>query len=307
MGIVPGGATRHGVALERSFAQRTSSLRRTSVTDLSETTAGAPSPRDPQTIAWPARARARQRGAVEVLPPHVIVLFGATGDLAKRKLLPGMAYLVAVALAPDDPGRRHVAGGPHRRRVPRARQGGRRRVRHPQADRRSSGTSFAEQDHLRPAGRRPGGAGRRAGRSGGGRLLGAPRYARLHYLSVPPQGRPRRDHDAEGRQPGRALPGGDGEAVRHRPGQRDRAQRLRAPDVPRSGRSSASTTSSARRRRRTSWRSASPTACSSRSGTATSSTTSRSTSPRRSASTSGPTSTRAPAPSRTWWSPTCCR
>ena len=51
-------------------------------------------------------------------------------------------------------------------------------------------------------------------------------------------------------------------------------------------RSSASTTSSARSRRRTSWRSASPTACSSRSGTATSSTTCRSTCPRRWASAS---------------------
>ena len=121
------------------------------------------------------------------------------------------------------------------------------------------------------------------------------------------EGRPRRDHDAARRRPGRPLPGGDGEAVRHRPGQRDRAQRLRARDVRRVRRSSASTTSSARRPRRTSWRSASPTACSSRSGTATSSTTSRSTSPRRSAWTSGPTSTRAPAPTRTWWSPTCSR
>jgi glucose-6-phosphate 1-dehydrogenase len=31
----------------------------------------------------------------------VIVLFGATGDLARRKLLPGMAHLAASALAPD--------------------------------------------------------------------------------------------------------------------------------------------------------------------------------------------------------------
>ena len=63
------------------------------MTDLSENTLSQPSRRDPQTIAWPARARARQRGAVEALPPHVIVLFGATGDLAKRKLLPGLGYL----------------------------------------------------------------------------------------------------------------------------------------------------------------------------------------------------------------------
>jgi glucose-6-phosphate 1-dehydrogenase len=36
-----------------------------------------------------------------VIPPHVIVLFGATGDLARRKLLPGLAHLALSALAPD--------------------------------------------------------------------------------------------------------------------------------------------------------------------------------------------------------------
>ena len=33
--------------------------------------------------------------------PHLIVLFGATGDLAKRKLLPGIMRLLAIGLAPD--------------------------------------------------------------------------------------------------------------------------------------------------------------------------------------------------------------
>ena len=36
----------------------------------------------------------------EQIPPHVIVLFGATGDLARRKLLPGFAHLAASRLAP---------------------------------------------------------------------------------------------------------------------------------------------------------------------------------------------------------------
>ena len=36
-----------------------------------------------------------------MIPPHVIVLFGATGDLARRKLLPGLAHLALSALAPD--------------------------------------------------------------------------------------------------------------------------------------------------------------------------------------------------------------
>ena len=35
------------------------------------------------------------------LPPHVIVLFGATGDLARRKLLPGLLRLSHTGLLPD--------------------------------------------------------------------------------------------------------------------------------------------------------------------------------------------------------------
>jgi glucose-6-phosphate 1-dehydrogenase len=34
--------------------------------------------------------------------PHVIVLFGATGDLAKRKLLPGLYHLYTAGLLPED-------------------------------------------------------------------------------------------------------------------------------------------------------------------------------------------------------------
>lgn len=55
---------------------------------------------NPQTIAYPAPGARPHRRDSEALDPHVIVLFGATGDLAKRKLLPGMAYLVQSALAP---------------------------------------------------------------------------------------------------------------------------------------------------------------------------------------------------------------
>src|SRR3954470_10414898 len=46
-------------------------------------------------------ARERARG----LPrpePHVIVLFGATGDLACRKLIPGLFHLERVGLMPED-------------------------------------------------------------------------------------------------------------------------------------------------------------------------------------------------------------
>ena len=35
------------------------------------------------------------------LRPHVIVLFGATGDLSRRKLLPGLFHLSRAGLVPD--------------------------------------------------------------------------------------------------------------------------------------------------------------------------------------------------------------
>jgi len=54
-----------------------------------------------QTIAYPAPGARPSRRDLEPLAPHVIVLFGATGDLAKRKLLPGLAYLQQSRFAPD--------------------------------------------------------------------------------------------------------------------------------------------------------------------------------------------------------------
>lgn len=54
----------------------------------------------PQTIAYPAPGSRPYRRDEAPLEPFVIVLFGATGDLAKRKLLPGMAYLDQSDLAP---------------------------------------------------------------------------------------------------------------------------------------------------------------------------------------------------------------
>ncbi|ORA12126.1 glucose-6-phosphate dehydrogenase [Mycobacterium arosiense] len=55
----------------------------------------------PQTIAYPAADARPRRHHIDPLDPHVIVLFGATGDLAKRKLIPGLAYLDQSELAPD--------------------------------------------------------------------------------------------------------------------------------------------------------------------------------------------------------------
>src|SRR4029450_5888156 len=53
-----------------------------------------------QTIAYPAPGSSARR-AMETIPPHVLVLFGASGDLSRRKLLPGLAHLALSALAPD--------------------------------------------------------------------------------------------------------------------------------------------------------------------------------------------------------------
>ena len=38
----------------------------------------------------------------DALAPHVLVLFGATGDLAKRKLFPGLYRLAAAGRLPED-------------------------------------------------------------------------------------------------------------------------------------------------------------------------------------------------------------
>ena len=54
-----------------------------------------------ENIAYPASSARRMRGAREAIAPHVVVLFGATGDLARRKLLPGLTRLLLSHLAPD--------------------------------------------------------------------------------------------------------------------------------------------------------------------------------------------------------------
>src|SRR5215217_4246704 len=53
----------------------------------------------PQLIAYPAPGARPHRFDDSPVDPHVIVLFGATGDLAKRKLIPGLAYLDQSELA----------------------------------------------------------------------------------------------------------------------------------------------------------------------------------------------------------------
>ncbi|MEA2145663.1 MAG: glucose-6-phosphate 1-dehydrogenase [Solirubrobacteraceae bacterium] len=52
-------------------------------------------------IAYPAPGSRTGAFLDEDVAPHVVTLFGATGDLARRKLLPGLARLSESALAPD--------------------------------------------------------------------------------------------------------------------------------------------------------------------------------------------------------------
>jgi glucose-6-phosphate 1-dehydrogenase len=55
----------------------------------------------PQTIAYPALGSHPYRHEDVAVDPHVVVLFGATGDLARRKLIPGLSYLDQSELAPN--------------------------------------------------------------------------------------------------------------------------------------------------------------------------------------------------------------
>ncbi len=56
--------------------------------------------REVESVAYPGPGSRPFRRDLDPIAPHVIVLFGCTGDLAKRKLLPGLAYLAESELAP---------------------------------------------------------------------------------------------------------------------------------------------------------------------------------------------------------------
>ncbi len=237
------------------------------------------------------------------IEPHVIILFGATGDLAARKLLPGLLHLAMTGMMPDyrivgsldqHPDRRGVPPpGPPRRR--------------PVLDGQDLAAAVGELREAAELLLHLGGAGG-AGRGGGRRRERDRRRAAAAALPErPPGGRPLRDPAGVRRQAGRAVTGGHGEALRHRPGQRRGAQRHAASGLRRGADLPHRPLPRQGRRSRTSWPSASPTDSSSPSGTGTTSTTCRSTSPRRSGSTTASRSTRRPEPSRTWWSPTSSR
>jgi glucose-6-phosphate 1-dehydrogenase len=56
---------------------------------------------DETNIAYPSPGSPPRHPAREYVPPYVVTVFGATGDLARRKLLPGLARLSASRLAPE--------------------------------------------------------------------------------------------------------------------------------------------------------------------------------------------------------------
>src|ERR1700686_2790253 len=56
----------------------------------------------PAATAKPAASDRGRAMASPVPDDHVIVLFGATGDLAKRKLLPGLFHLAKAGLMPKN-------------------------------------------------------------------------------------------------------------------------------------------------------------------------------------------------------------
>ena len=122
------------------------------------------------------------------------MLFGATGDLAKRKLLPGLAHLALSALAPDI---QVVGTSLEDMDDDEFREFARQAVdafgTHKLTD--EQWAAFAGKLHYVPQGAGPGGAGRRGGQGRG--ASSAPEVRRLHYLSVPPKAALRRHHDAQ--------------------------------------------------------------------------------------------------------------
>ena len=205
--IVSGGAVRWRSLVFRRGPRHSAVAPRTTASPGGFPRLGGSSVVDrPQTIAYPAPdARPRPRDG-EPLAPHVIVLFGATGDLAKRKLLPGMAYLAQSSLAPGHPGRRH-GDGRHRHR----RSSGR----WPREAVESFGTpqdsttwpwaDFADRLTYVPQGAGPGGAA-----DGGGQGGRDTARAGLSAAALPvgaAQGGRGRHRDAARRGPGRERPG----------------------------------------------------------------------------------------------------
>ncbi len=164
--------------------------------------------------------------AIPPLDPQVVVLFGATGDLARRKLLPGLLHLTRTGLLPEC----RIVGTSLESLDHEAFR----------AFAHRACTEFRlpfSEDEFAVFARRLSSAAQGANRTGlratvkeAERTLGvAPR--RLHYLSVPPKAAPAVIHALRDARARRALAHHHGEAVRHRPRQRAGAQRAAARGV----------------------------------------------------------------------------
>ena len=236
------------------------------------------------------RARQLRRSAT-------CTVFGASGDLTARKLLPALAGLADQGLLTDE--LRARRRGPH--------PDVRRRSSAPTSTTATQATADAVEAIVAPGPlhrrrlRRPGdlrAAGRRSSTSFD---ADGTEGNRLYYLAAVPDVFPgsslRWAPPASARR--RVHPGGHREAVRPRPGQRASRSTSSATSTSTSARSTGSTTTWGRRRSRTSSPCASPTRSSNRSGTAGTSTTCRSPSPSSSASRAGPASTSRRAPCAT--------
>ena len=228
--------------------------------------------------------------------PQVVVLFGATGDLACRKLLPGLYHLSSAGFIPgcriigvslddiDIDGFRKIARAA-------LDQFSSRKVTESDWDAFASSLDYVP---LTAGAQALKAAVDKAEQSFSGDSR------RLHYLSVPPNAAL-----SAVRMLGEAQLVERSRIVMEKPFGIDLASAVslngNLHEVFAEARSSASTTSWARSRRRTSWRSVSPTVCSSRSGTATSSTMCKSMCRRLWAWANAPVSTSRPGPTATWW------
>ncbi len=234
------------------------------------------------------------------LRPQAVVIFGASGDLTKRKLLPAFWSLFVQGLLPKGfaitgYARTEMTDDEFREQARESVKLYGRRTPDDEAWREFAERlsylpgEFANEGAMNAAGEASR-LGRRAVRHRRGAVL-----LRRHADHRLP-----RHRAAPGR--GRAAPGRQDrlrEAVRRRPGLGPGAERQRSTRSSTSPRSSGSTTTWARRPSRTSWPSGSPTGCSSRCGTDSTSTTSSSPWPRTSGSRAGEPSTSRPGPSAT--------
>ena len=238
--------------------------------------------------------------------PCVLVLFGVTGDLASKKLLPAIYDLANRGLLPPgfslvgfarrDWADEDFAQSPttRSRRTPAPRSARRSGT----SCRRASGSCPARSPTTPPSTSSP-----TRSRSWTRERGTGGNYA--FYLSVPPKAFPQCGPAAEAlRAVQPPAPQGTRQSWRrvviekpfgHDLASAQRAERDAETRSSRRTRCSGSTTTWARRPCRTCWRCGSPTRCSSRSGTAATSTTSRSRWPRTSASAAGPGTTTASA------------